>query len=135
MRDRLVFVYGKKRYSFKNSVYTGTNFENIERLLKSVPYFKDVFVFEDELGSYHLMIYPNLKIVQAMKYGLLDFTNFIKPYMRLMNESYDQTFFQDITINFTDFLRSHTNKIQKGWYYMVVESQNDLEEDVDVDID
>jgi hypothetical protein len=126
VKNGLLFIYGKIRYLIKNSNYVGSNLENIERIMKNIPYFKEVFIFEDGNNLYHLMVYPNNKVVEAMKYGLLDFNNLIKPYTDLINERFGIDFLVDIKIVFHSFLKSHTGKIQKGLYFLA--SRRDAEE-------
>jgi long-subunit acyl-CoA synthetase (AMP-forming) len=116
----LIFVYGKMRYVIRSSVYAGSNLENIERIMKNVPYFKDVFIYQSADEKYHMMIYPNIDISSTTNYGLLDLTKMIKPYNTLINQRYGIEFISDVALSYYDFIRSHTGKILKGAYFAQV---------------
>ncbi len=123
IKNDLLFIYGKMRYSIKDSIISGANLENVERIIKSIPYFKEVMIFKDHNEDYHVVVYPNVKTAEAIQHGLLYIANVIKPFVKILNDSYGPDFFADIKIMHSDFLKSHTGKIRKGAYIAVIEEE------------
>jgi acyl-CoA synthetase (AMP-forming)/AMP-acid ligase II len=122
----LLFVYGKMKFNIKTSLVTyDANRENLERIMRNIPYFADVLCFQDSADNNHLLIYPNPKVIEAMQYGMLDFMNLIKPYLPMINDRYDSAFLSSIKLVFSDFIRTHTGKIHKELY--LIASRQDKE--------
>ena len=110
------------KYAIRDSAFEGSNTENLERILKNVPYFKDVMILEYE-NDFYILIYPDVSIVENAKIGLIDFKNFIKPYKVLLNNKYGVDFIKEIKIVFKDFVRTHDGKIKKALYSAALETE------------
>jgi hypothetical protein len=123
IKNDLLFIYGKMRYNIDNSSTIGANFENVERIIKSVPYFKEVLIFKDGKDMYHVLVYPNMKSVEAIQRGLLYLSSIIKPFVGMLNENFGIDFFVDIKVMHSPFLKSHTDKIRKGAYIAIIEEE------------
>lgn len=111
----LVFVYGKMQNIVKNTVKTNNNYETIERILKNIPYFKDVLFYKYG-EDYYLMIYPNLEIIQSYGFDLIDFKNYIKQYRSILNDTFDVDFIKEIKIMMKDFGRTYSGNIKRIFY-------------------
>jgi hypothetical protein len=127
----LIYIYGKAKYAIKNSMYSGSNYENLERILKNVPYFKNVMLFSLN-NELHVIVYPNSEIAELGCFELLDFKNFIKVYKTILNDKYGEDFIKDIKINFSDFIKTHDGKIKKIVYEMYTMTEIDPDTDFDV---
>lgn len=113
----LVYIYGRISYAIKDSTYFGHNLENLERILKNVPYFKDVLFYEDAKEDRHIIIFPNVEILECANFDLLDFKNFIKSYKLYINNMCGVDFVTDVKMIVEDFFRTHTGNVKKGLYF------------------
>jgi len=120
-----LFVYGKLKYAIKNSPFNGSNYENLERILKNVPYFKEVFIFMTGEDC-HILIKPNKEVIEANKMGLLDFKNFVKGYKATLNQEYGIDFIKSVTVLHDKFLKTHDGKIKKAVYFVANATNEDL---------
>lgn len=117
LNRNLLFVYGKMRNTIKGSITKGGNIEIIERILKNIPYFKDVLItkFNDD---YVVLIQPNSNIIEIKGIGLIDFNNHIKQYKSVLNDKFGSDFVSHIKIIPGDFKRTHTGSIKRLMYQL-----------------
>lgn len=116
----LVKIYGKIKYAVKNTDHFGSNYENLERILKNVPYFKEILFFSDDDNTLYVFIFPNSDIVEANSFGLIDFHNFVKSYKTLITDVYGIDFIHSIKLTYQDFYKTHDFRIKKAFYHKAV---------------
>lgn len=115
----LLFIYGKAKYTITDATFIGANYENLERYLKNVPYFKDVLVYRKGKDELHIIIYPHIDILSIANFGLIDFKNFISGYGSLVNKIYGVGFIKSVKLIYRDFPRTHDGKIKKIFYQVL----------------
>lgn len=127
----LLHIFGKTKYAIRNSPFDGSNYENLERLLKNIPFFKEVYIKyiqEKDDGeasidrNLHIFVYPNISILEINKMGYIDFSLFIKQYKNFINTRYGIDFVKSVVVVYNEFIHTHNNKLHKGPYDIIEHS-------------
>lgn len=114
----VLFVYGRKSAVHINDFKLPTQLDKLERIIKSIPYVKEVVLFHTkEDNKLILLVYPDVKFVETKRLGLIHLKELMNVYLKKINITLGDPTKIDEVIVLTEPLRKTPDGKICRYYY------------------
>jgi long-subunit acyl-CoA synthetase (AMP-forming) len=112
----VLFVYGRASAIYHNEFKLPIQLDKLERIIKSIPYFKEVLLFPDN-NKLYLLAYPDINMVETKGLGLLRLKELMKIYLNRINTGLNESVsIQNIVILTEPLKKNKNGKICRYFY-------------------